>query len=158
MSGVRHIAFPDRSPILRDAAEVSRFSCMLFLDVLGSLTTPGPAFARDFRCRRCCLPATAKGSAPESKVFEAQSASPSMPLSTLRQPPRDGVHARLEARMESLLLSCKALSSSTTCRFIPAHGCPGPSPVPPNVITYLCTEQRLSQCLALSRKCPQNTV
>jgi len=31
MSGVRHIAFPDRSPMLRDAAEVSRFSCMLFL-------------------------------------------------------------------------------------------------------------------------------
>jgi hypothetical protein len=29
--------------------------------------------------------------------------------------------------MESLLLSCKALSSSTTCRFIPAHGCPVPS-------------------------------
>jgi hypothetical protein len=26
--------------------------------------------------------------------------------------------------MESLLLSCKALSSSTTCRFIPAHGYP----------------------------------
>ena len=115
-------AFPDRSPIQRDTAEVSRFSCMLFLDVLGSLTTPGPAFARDCRCRRCCLPATAKGSAPECKVFEAQSPSPSMPLSTLRQPPRDGVHARLEVRMESLLLSCKALSSSTTCRFIPAHG------------------------------------
>ena len=69
MSGVRQIAFPDRSPIQRDTAEVSRFSCMLFLmlhlGVLGSLTTPGPAFARDCRCRRCCLPATAKGSAPE---------------------------------------------------------------------------------------------
>src|ERR1035438_8027814 len=51
MSGVRQIAFPDRSPILRDTAEVSRFSCMLFLmlylRVLGSLTTPGPAFARE---------------------------------------------------------------------------------------------------------------
>ena len=90
MSGVRQIAFPDRSPIQREAAEVSRFSCMLFLDVLGSLTTPGPAFARDCRCRRCCLPATAKGSAPECKVFEAQSPSPPMPLSTLRRPPRDG--------------------------------------------------------------------
>jgi len=31
--------------------------------------------------------------------------------------------------MESLLLSCKALSSSTTCRFIPAHGRPRPSPL-----------------------------
>ena len=32
--------------------------------------------------------------------------------------------ARLEVRMESLLLSCRALSSPTTCRFIPALGCP----------------------------------
>ena len=90
---LRHIAFPDRSRLLREAAEVSRFSCMLFLmlfqNVLGSLTTPGPAFARDCRCRRCCLPTTAKGSAPECKVFEAQSPSPSMPLSTLRLPPHD---------------------------------------------------------------------
>ena len=77
-------------PHCEDTAEVSRFSCMLFLNVLGSRTTPGPAFARDCRCRRCCLPTTAKGSAPECKVFEAQSPSPSMPLSTLRRPPRDG--------------------------------------------------------------------
>ncbi len=45
MSGLRQIAFPDRSRISRDAMEVSRFSCMLFLNVLGSLTTPGPAFS-----------------------------------------------------------------------------------------------------------------
>src|ERR1035441_3230746 len=32
--------------------------------------------------------------------------------------------ARLEVRMESLLLSCRALSSPTTCRFIPAHSGP----------------------------------
>jgi len=31
LSGVRLSAFPDRSPIQRDTAEVSRFSCMLFL-------------------------------------------------------------------------------------------------------------------------------
>src|ERR1017187_4669755 len=47
MSGVRLSAFPDRSPVRRDTAEVSRFSCMLFIDGLGSLTTPGPAFARE---------------------------------------------------------------------------------------------------------------
>src|SRR5207244_5921310 len=29
--------------------------------------------------------------------------------------------ARLRVRMDSLLLSCRALSSPTTCRFIPAH-------------------------------------
>jgi len=28
--------------------------------------------------------------------------------------------ARLKARMDSLLLSCRALPSPTTCRFIPA--------------------------------------
>jgi len=28
--------------------------------------------------------------------------------------------------MESLLLSCRALSSPTTCRFIPAHSVPAP--------------------------------
>src|SRR6266498_530479 len=32
--------------------------------------------------------------------------------------------ARLEVKMESLLLSCRALSSPTTCRFIPAHPVP----------------------------------
>jgi hypothetical protein len=33
--------------------------------------------------------------------------------------------ARLEARMESLLLSCRALASPTICRFIPALSVPG---------------------------------
>ncbi len=33
-------------------------------------------------------------------------------------------HARLEVRIESLLLFCRALSSPTTCRFIPAHSHP----------------------------------
>src|ERR1700761_1026809 len=31
---------------------------------------------------------------------------------------------RLKVRIESLLLSCRALSSPTTCRFIPAHSHP----------------------------------
>ena len=33
-------------------------------------------------------------------------------------------HARLKVRIESLLLFCRALSSPTTCRFIPAHSHP----------------------------------
>jgi hypothetical protein len=37
--------------------------------------------------------------------------------------------ARLEARMESLFLSCRALSSPTICRFIPALLCPRFFPV-----------------------------
>src|ERR1700735_2550638 len=39
-----------------------------------------------------------------------------------------GSQARLEARMESLLLSCGALSSPTMCRFIPALSDPSASP------------------------------
>ncbi len=46
MSGVRLLAFPDRSACA-DAMEISRFSCMLFLDVLGSSTTPGLTATRD---------------------------------------------------------------------------------------------------------------
>ena len=39
------------------------------------------------------------------------------------RPYRDPVlpNAKLEARMVSLFLSCRALSSPTLCRFIPAH-------------------------------------
>jgi hypothetical protein len=40
-------AFADRSACSADALEVSRFSCMLFLDVPGSSTTPRPVQTRD---------------------------------------------------------------------------------------------------------------
>src|ERR1035441_6624239 len=44
-----------------------------------------------------------------------------MPLSTLRLKPR-GVNRKTQGQDGvRFLLSCKALSSSTTCRFIPAH-------------------------------------
>src|SRR5580704_14131772 len=44
-----------------------------------------------------------------------------MPLSTLRLTPR-GVNRKTQGQDGvRFLLSCKALSSSTTCRFIPAH-------------------------------------
>ena len=46
-SALRLGAFADRSTVSIDALEVSRFSCMLFLDVPGSSTTPRPAQARD---------------------------------------------------------------------------------------------------------------
>jgi len=44
MSAVRHFAFANRSRPAwdRDALEVSRFSCMLFLDVLGVCDHAGP--------------------------------------------------------------------------------------------------------------------
>ena len=46
---------------------------------------------------------------------------PPVPLSTLRLPPRDG-RRKTRGQDGSLLLSCRALSSPTTCRFIPALG------------------------------------
>ncbi|MEO6923072.1 MAG: hypothetical protein ABI142_04550, partial [Bryocella sp.] len=47
-SALRLCAFADRSAFSADALEVSRFSCMLFLDVPGSSTTPRPVQTRDF--------------------------------------------------------------------------------------------------------------
>ena len=41
--------------------------------------------------------------------------------------------------MESLLLSCRDLASPTTCRFIPAHGCPR---VSPDAIHLACAASR----------------
>src|SRR5580704_3092204 len=44
-----------------------------------------------------------------------------MPLFALHVPPRDGPCKTRGQDGVRFLLSCKALSSSTTCRFIPAH-------------------------------------
>ena len=46
MSGLWLLAFPNRSAVA-DTREVSRFSCMSFLDVLGSSTTPGLTATRE---------------------------------------------------------------------------------------------------------------
>src|SRR5579863_3070879 len=62
-------------------------------------------------------------SARGSSVFGAQSPGPPVPLSTLRRTPRDAPR-KIKVRIESLLLFCRALSSPTTCRFIPAHSHP----------------------------------
>ncbi len=89
-SALRLDAFADRSTVTADALEVSRFSCMLFLDVPGSSTTPRPT--QDSRCAasgRYCLPAQQTVSARGSSVIGAQSPGPPMPLSTLRCTPHD---------------------------------------------------------------------
>src|SRR6266849_914113 len=97
---------------------------MLFLDVPGSSTTPRPAQARDFV-------ATADIAFPLSK----QGRHAVRQLSGLNRPAHRCLclrfavrlaahHARLEVGIESLLLSRRALSSLTTCRFIPAHSLP----------------------------------
>src|SRR5947209_16692936 len=54
-------------------------------------------------------------------LFEAQSPRPLIPLSTLRPPPRDDARKTQGQDGFAVLLSCRALSSPTTCRFSPAH-------------------------------------
>jgi len=123
MSGLWLLAFPDRSA-RADTKEVSRFSCLLFLDVLGSSTTPGLTSAREISAaRQRGLPADRKGSAPGTAFSELNR--PAHRCLCLRFTCYlAAADARLEVRMESLLLSCRALSSPTTCRLIPAHSVP----------------------------------
>ena len=102
---------------------------MLFLDVPGSSTTPHPAQARDFAASEgCCLPTKQTVSARGSSVIGAPSPGPPMPLSPLRRTPR-GAPRKTRCQNKSLLLSRRALSSPTTCRFIPAHLHPWQSPL-----------------------------
>jgi len=114
-------AFAERSACLADALEVSRFSCMLFLYVPGSSTTPRPALARDF-----------VASADFAFLLSKQGRHAVRQLSGLNRPAHRCLclrfavrlathHARLEVGIKSLLLFRRALSSPTTCRFIPAH-------------------------------------
>src|SRR5262245_43817641 len=56
----------------------------------------------------------------EQRFFEAQSPGPPIPLSTLPAPPHDVTRKTRGQDGFAVLLSCRALSSPTTCRFIPA--------------------------------------
>src|ERR1700687_4047933 len=55
----------------------------------------------------------------DHRLFEAQSPRPLIPLSTLRPTPRDAARKTRGQDGFAVLLSCRALSSPTTCRFIP---------------------------------------
>src|SRR5436189_62000 len=54
-------------------------------------------------------------------LFEAQSPGPPIPLSTLQARPRDLACKTRGQDGFAAPFSCRALSSPTTCRFIPAH-------------------------------------
>src|ERR1039457_6343257 len=106
---------PKRSP-------GSRAYC--FSACLGSSTTPGPTSARDITPPAgVAFPLTDKRRRPvlsfRSSIAQPTDASVYASTCCLT-----AARARLEVRMESLLLSCRALSSPTTCRFIPAHSDP----------------------------------
>ena len=123
MSALRHCAFSDRPADCTGATEVSRFSCMLFLSVRSRLRLRGipPALAMAHR-RMWPSPHVHRVGIPE-RSFRSSIPGPPMPLSMLRLPPRDD-RRKTRGQDGSLLLSCRALSSPTTCRFIPALGRP----------------------------------
>src|SRR5690242_19492935 len=91
-SAVRLFAFSDwsRSWLEREAPEVSRFSCMLFLSVRGFLDYAEPAnYSRSNAIRRIAFSVGDGIGASEGILFEAQSPGPPMPLSTLQRRSRD---------------------------------------------------------------------
>jgi len=97
---------------------------MLFLDVLGVFDYAGPdGNSRFIAARPCGLPTDSRGSAPGRWFTKLnRPAHRCLYLRFARRLATTG--ARLEVKMESLLLSCRDLSSPTTCRLIPAYSVP----------------------------------
>src|SRR3954447_12099908 len=85
------MAFADRSCCNgQDAQEISRFSCMLFLSVLGFSDYAGSNNRSRLTRLPCCLPPLRKGvGILIHRLFEAQSPGPLVRLSTLQAPPHD---------------------------------------------------------------------
>src|SRR6266702_1487714 len=101
-------------------SEVSRFSCMKFLGVPGAFDYAGLNRSLRYRPCPCCLPHMLTASASGLYLFAAQSPTPPIPLFTLRRAPRDA-QLKTRGQIGSLLLLCKASSSSASYRFSPAH-------------------------------------
>src|SRR5215831_1688856 len=100
-------------------SEVSRFSCMKFLDVLWGLRP---------RLTGQELALSPLSILPSAHVYRVgvwvvyfRGSIPTPPILYLRFTASLAVAAQDSRPSGSLLLSCKALSSSTSCRFIPAH-------------------------------------
>ena len=83
----------------------------------GSWTTPDPTGTRVIVPASVAFPLQAHGRHPNC-VFRSSIPGPSMPLSMLHPAPR-GTQRKTRGQGGSLLLSCGALSSPTTRRFIP---------------------------------------
>ena len=115
------MAFADRSCCAsQDVQELSRFSCMLFLSVRGFLDYPGPNQPLAFNVV-VVLPSSSRNGVGilYQRLFEAQQPRPLIPLSTLQATPRDAACKTPGQDGFATLLSCRALSSPTTRRFIP---------------------------------------
>src|ERR1035438_206914 len=100
-------------------SEVSRFSCMKFLGVSGVFDYAGLNRSSRYRACSCCLPRITRTSASGLHLFGAEYpprlSSVYASLNTSRYPAQDSRPSG------SLLLSRMELSSSASCRFIPAH-------------------------------------
>jgi hypothetical protein len=114
--------FADRPRSLsgRGAPEVSRFSCMLFLDVRGFSDYAGPAARSGLsRYSRVAFPHQERVGVLVLRFSKLNSPAHRYPCLRFKRhlamPP-----ARLRAKMEALSLSCRTLSFPTTCRFNPA--------------------------------------
>jgi hypothetical protein len=100
-------------------SEVSRFSCMKFLGVSGVFDYAGLNKNSRYRSCSCCLPRITKTSASGLHLFEARSPTP--PIPCLRFAGSLAVAAQDSGPGGSLLLSCKTLSFSTSCRLFRKH-------------------------------------
>src|SRR5216683_3110732 len=117
--------WPEPSPVVlrltfaAGVSEVSRFSCMKFLGVSGVFDYAGLNKSSRYRACSCCLPHITRASASGLTVYGAEYpprlSSVYASLGTSRYPAQDSRPSG------SLLLSRKALSSFTPCRFSPAH-------------------------------------
>jgi hypothetical protein len=122
MSAVRLVAFADRpwSPD-QGALEISRFSCMLFLSVRGFLDYAGPDIHSRYNVAAVLPPSYSEWSRhPDLRAFRSSIAPPTdasvyASNDTSQCRPQDSRSGWIR-----YFLSCRALASPTTCRFIPA--------------------------------------
>ena len=119
--------------------EVSRFSCMKFLGVFGVFDYAGPCKDSRYRPCACCLPHIYTASASGLYVFAAQSPTP--PILYLRFTASLTVAAQDSRPSGSLLLSRKALSSST---FMPVY--PGAHKSPYHSLTSILANKKRTLC------------
>jgi hypothetical protein len=113
---------PSRTGLDRPGeAEVSRFSCMLFLSVLGVYDYVEPASASRSTASAVWPSPSVHGVGVPLEDFRSSIPGPPIPLSTLQRAPCD-TRCKTRSPDGSLLLSGRTLSFPTTCRFIPALG------------------------------------
>ena len=107
---------PDGPLSSADVTEVSLFSRMKFPGVPGVSDYAGLMISSRLRIPRYCLPSSPKWVGVLNLCFRSSIPCPPVPLSTLGVPPHDDP-PKTRGQDGSLLLSCGALASPTTCRF-----------------------------------------